>query len=84
MHRTGPAILNQLIAGYVLQPNLLTMQAILDRFPVSPGTRADLRSVLESAPSMHIVSRNIFGGEIEYAYSVFAIAHSNLAFLAKG
>lgn len=70
LQRTGPLLLNGMVAASSLQATLLNAQAILIQRGVSNGVRAELREALESAPPIASVMHNIFGGEIEYAASV--------------
>jgi hypothetical protein len=70
LQRTGPQLVNGMVAAASLQATFVDAEVILSTGGVSPGTRAKLREALESAPPISDVMHNIFGGEIEYAASV--------------
>ncbi len=70
LQRTGPQLMNGMVAAASLQATFVNAEVILSTGGVTPATRAKLREALESAPPIADVMHNIFGGEIEYAASV--------------
>jgi hypothetical protein len=70
LQRTGPQLMNGMVAAASLQATFVNAEVILSTGGVSPATRSKLREALESAPPIADVMHNIFGGEIEYAASV--------------
>jgi hypothetical protein len=78
VQRTGPLLLNQMIATVVLKDNYAVARAILKQKSASEKSRSSLRELLEAAPRFAQKMHNAFAGEAEFASGILDQAKSGL------